>query len=79
MMEYHIPHGRDGKAIAQPARKFGRPNDLRKAQVMPPHNVDLTLAPAANADMYVPADISGNSLARRHAGDAGVAPRTRRS
>ena len=45
-------------------RKAMRPNSLRNAQVLPPHNVDLTLSPSTYDDIHVPADIAGADLSR---------------
>lgn len=45
-------------------RKAMRPNSLRKAQVMPPYNVDLTLSPSTYDDVHVPAHVSGADLSK---------------
>jgi hypothetical protein len=37
---------------------------LRHAQVLPPHNVDLTLSPANHEDIHVPAHVSGTDLSK---------------
>jgi hypothetical protein len=53
------------------SRKNVRPNALRNAQVLPPHHVDLTLAPTQQEDRRLPVDISGSDLAR---GSQGPSP-----
>jgi hypothetical protein len=59
----------------------GRPNSARPIQVMPPHNVDLTLSPTVYDDIHVPAHVSGVDLSREAPGNDGTrtkAPRLRR-
>ncbi|MBB3611098.1 hypothetical protein [Rhizobium sp. BK602] len=51
-------------------QKRARPNALRQAQVLPPHNVDLTLQPATHEQVHVPAHVSGADLSREAPGDA---------
>lgn len=51
-------------------QKRARPNSLRQAQVLPPHQVDLTLQPRAPDDVHVPAHVSGADLSREAPGDA---------
>jgi hypothetical protein len=53
--------------------KRARPNALRYAQVLPPHNVDLTLPPATHDDIHVPAHVSGADLSREAPADASEA------
>ncbi len=53
--------------------KRARPNALRHAQVLPPHQVDLTLPPAAHEDIHVPAHVSGADLSRESPADADAA------
>jgi hypothetical protein len=51
-------------------QKKARPNRLRQAQVMPPHQVDLTLHPVAHDDVHVPAHVNGADLSREAPADA---------
>ncbi|MGV1834521.1 hypothetical protein ACQZ6C_07150 [Rhizobium rhizogenes] len=51
-------------------QKRARPNSLRQAQVLPPHNVDLTLQPTTHDDVHIPAHVSGADLSREAPGDA---------
>jgi hypothetical protein len=51
-------------------QKKARPNALRHAQVMPPHNVDLTLQPQTHQEVHVPAHVTGADLSREAPGDA---------
>lgn len=37
------------------------PNVLHEAQVLPPHQVDLTLVPTRQEEIRVPVDISGSA------------------
>ncbi len=57
--------------------KYARPNALRQAQVLPPHNVDLTLPPAAHEDIHVPAHITGVDLSKAAPGDADTATKNK--
>ncbi|MDL2405502.1 hypothetical protein PY650_07465 [Rhizobium calliandrae] len=71
MSPHPIHHKSKEKKPEAPARhKRARPNVLRQAQVLPPHNVDLTLQPAAHEDVHVPAHVSGADLSREAPGDA---------
>jgi hypothetical protein len=54
-------------------RKRARPNALRNAQVLPPHNVDLTLPPVTHEDIHVPAHVNGADLSRDAPADARAA------
>ncbi|MFK0161905.1 hypothetical protein [Rhizobium sp. NPDC090279] len=45
-------------------QKRARPNRLRQAQVLPPHQVDLTLHPVTHEDVHVPAHVNGADLSR---------------
>ena len=51
-------------------QKKARPNTLRQAQVLPPHQVDLTLHPVTHEDVHVPAHVNGSDLSREAPGDA---------
>ena len=61
----HITQQTGTKFDAVQPRKFGRPNALRKAQVLPPHQVDLTLSSAPRDDLRVQATISGAVMSKR--------------
>ena len=71
-----VIHQVDRQTEIMRQRKFTRPNTLRKAQVMPPFSVDLTLPPSVLEDIHVPADISGSDLRRGRPADTSVKPRT---
>jgi hypothetical protein len=43
----------------------GRPNFARPIQVMPPHNVELTLPPTVYDEIHVPAHVSGADLSNQ--------------
>ena len=45
-------------------QKKAKSNTLRQAQVMPPHQVDLTLPQSPRHDVHVPAHMSGSDLSR---------------
>jgi hypothetical protein len=64
--------GYKGDGPSRPRRR-PRPNALRNAQVLPPHNVDLTLPPAAHEDVHVPAHVNGTDLSRDAPAEAGAA------
>ncbi|MBB3289765.1 MULTISPECIES: hypothetical protein [Rhizobium] len=51
-------------------QKKARPNTLRQAQVLPPHQVDLTLHPVTHEDVHVPAHVNGADLSREAPADA---------
>ncbi|WFU01094.1 hypothetical protein QA648_13175 [Rhizobium sp. CB3171] len=69
-MSPHPIHHRPKEAKPEPSRqKRTRSNVLRQAQVLPPHNVDLTLQPATHEDVHVPAHVSGADLSREAPGD----------
>lgn len=51
-------------------QKKARPNTLRQAQVLPPHQVDLTLNPVTHEDVHVPARVNGADLSREAPADA---------
>jgi hypothetical protein len=57
----HIP---DKRTEAPDRMKRARPNRMRTAQVMPPHQVDLTLTPGVHHDIHVPAHVTGGDLSR---------------
>lgn len=50
-------------------QKRARSNTLRQAQVLPPHQVDLTLHPVAHDDVHVPAHVNGTDLSREAPAD----------
>lgn len=72
-----VIHQIDKKTEVTLPRKFGRPNALRNAQVMPPHTVDLTLPPSVLDNIHVPAHISGGDLSKGGPSDADAATRAR--
>ena len=63
-------NAREPKPELTERQKKARSNTLRQAQVLPPHNVDLTLQPATHEDVHVPAHVSGAHLSREAPGDA---------
>lgn len=72
-----VIHQIDNKTEITLLRKYGRPNALRNAQVMPPYNVDLTLPPSVLDDIHVPAHISGADLSKSGPADADAATKAR--
>lgn len=44
--------------------KRARPNRMRQVQVLPPHNVDLTLPSVVTDDIHVPAHVDGSDLSK---------------
>lgn len=70
-MTPHFGHPSE-KRPTEPAKnaKRARPNALRQAQVMPPHNVDLTLQPGTHDDIHVPAHMTGVDLSKESPADA---------
>ena len=70
-------HVEDRPQTPAKPRKRAKPNALRNAQVLPPHNVDLTLSPAPHDDIHVPAHVSGSDLSREAPADAGEEARRR--
>lgn len=63
-MAQTTPHGPDKRTEMARRMKRARSNSLRNAQVMPPHNVDLTLPPAVHDDIHVPAHVGGSDLSK---------------
>jgi hypothetical protein len=61
---------KDPKPEPTARQKRARSNTLRQAQVLPPHNVDLTLQPMTHQQMHVPAHVSGADLSREAPNDA---------
>ncbi|MDM9625789.1 hypothetical protein QTL95_07770 [Rhizobium sp. S152] len=59
-MHTHVPdtHIPDKRTEAADRMKRARPNRMKTAQVMPPHQVDLTLTPGVRHEMHVPAHVS---------------------
>ncbi|KQV66180.1 hypothetical protein ASC90_13365 [Rhizobium sp. Root1220] len=57
----HIP---DKRTETSDRMKRARPNRMKNAQVMPPHQVDLTLTPGVLHDVHVPAHVSGGDLSK---------------
>ena len=57
----HVP---DKRTEASDRMKRAKPNRMRKAQVLPPHQVDLTLTPGPIHDIHVPAHVSGRDLSK---------------
>ena len=70
MSPHPLHHRPKEKKQDAPRQKRTRSNVLRQAQVLPPHNVDLTLQPATHEDVHVPAHVSGADLSREAPGDA---------
>lgn len=70
----HFGHPSE-KRPATPAKsaKRARPNALRQAQVLPPHNVDLTLPHGTHDDIHVPAHVTGVDLSKEAPADANMA------
>lgn len=64
-MAPHFGHPSEKPATPAKSMKRSKPNSLRQAQVLPPHNVDLTLPPSMHEEMHVPAHVSGVDLSRR--------------
>ncbi|MEZ2220375.1 hypothetical protein [Rhizobium sp. RCC_161_2] len=64
------PKAKEPRPELTARQKRARPNSLRQAQVLPPHNVDLTLQPQTRDDVHVPAHVSGADLSREAPGDA---------
>ncbi|PZM10348.1 hypothetical protein [Rhizobium tubonense] len=69
------------KKPATPAGKQfrARPNSARPIQVMPPHNVELTLPPTVYDDIHVPAHVSGADLSHEAPADADAKAKARRT
>lgn len=61
---------REPKPELTERQKKARSNTLRQAQVMPPHQVDLTLHPVTHEDVHVPAHVNGADLSREAPADA---------
>lgn len=57
----HVP---DKRTEASDRMKRARPNRMQKAQVLPPHQVDLTLTPGVLHDIHVPAHVTGSDLSK---------------
>jgi hypothetical protein len=72
-MTPHFRHPSEKPATPVKSPKRARPNALRHAQVLPPHNVDLTLPPATHEDIHVPAHVSGVDLSKEAPADANAA------
>lgn len=62
----HVPdtHIPDKRTQAPDRMKRAKPNRMKTAQVMPPHQVDLTLTPGVHHDIHVPAHVTGGDLSR---------------
>jgi hypothetical protein len=58
------PNPKEKKPELTSRQKRARSNVLRQAQVLPPHNVDLTLHPTTHGDIHVPAHVSGADLSQ---------------
>jgi hypothetical protein len=69
-MTPHFGHPSQKPATPVKNAKRARPNALRQAQVLPPHNVDLTLPPMAHDDIHVPAHVTGVDLSKEAPADA---------
>ncbi|MGO7212209.1 hypothetical protein ACC817_09220 [Rhizobium ruizarguesonis] len=57
----HVP---DKRTEASDRMKRVKPNRMQKAQVLPPHHVDLTLTPGVYNDIHVPAHVTGADLSK---------------
>jgi hypothetical protein len=57
-------HSPDKRTEAADRMKRAKPNRMQKAQVLPPHQVDLTLPQSPRHDVHVPAHMSGSDLSR---------------
>jgi len=57
----HVP---DRRTEAADRMKRAKPNRMQKAQVLPPHHVDLTLTPGVIHDIHVPAHVTGSDLSK---------------
>ena len=57
----HTPDTRTEKSDRM---KRARPNRMQKAQVLPPHQVDLTLPHGVFDDVHVPAHVTGGDLSK---------------
>ncbi|MBB3564733.1 hypothetical protein FHX06_006098 [Rhizobium sp. BK512] len=57
----HVP---DRRTEASDRIKRAKPNRMQKAQVLPPHQVDLTLTPGVIHDIHVPAHVTGSDLSK---------------
>jgi len=57
-------HSPDKRTEAADRMKRARPNRMQKAQVLPPHQVDLTLPQSPVHDVHVPAHVSGSDLSK---------------
>jgi len=55
-------NAREPKPELTERQKKARSNTLRQAQVLPPHQVDLTLHPVTQEDVHVPAHVNGADL-----------------
>lgn len=62
--------GHEQKPELTERQKKARPNTLRQAQVLPPHQVDLTLHPVTHEEVHVPAHVNGADLSREAPADA---------
>jgi hypothetical protein len=69
------------KKPAKPAGRQmrARPNATRPIQVMPPHNVELTLPPTIYEDIHVPAHVTGSDLSKEAPGDVDAKTKARRT
>lgn len=60
----HTNHTPDKRTEMSERMKRARPNHMRQVQVLPPHNVELTLPSVVTEDIHVPAHMDGSDLSR---------------
>ena len=61
MHSHHIP---DRRTEMSDRMKKARPNRMHQVQVLPPHNVELTLPSVVTDDIHVPAHVDGSDLSK---------------
>jgi len=71
-------HSPDKRTEAADRMKRARPNRMQKAQVLPPHQVDLTLPQSPVHDVHVPAHVTGSDLSKGGADIAADAIKNKR-
>jgi hypothetical protein len=76
-MSSNITHEIDRRKTASLPLKQPRSNAFRSVQVLPPHNVDLTLSPETLDEIHAPSHVSGANLAQEGPRDGNEAMRAR--
>jgi hypothetical protein len=61
---HNSTHSPDKRTEAADRMKRAKPNRMQKAQVLPPHQVDLTLPQSPRHDLHVAAHVSGADLSK---------------